>query len=1426
MANTPFEPNLDNRPFDPIGEVLREDSKTRKETRVADLTVATGKDPEAIAAELETGSKQPIEEAKSSVPTATTEALDTAIQSGIPVDVSRVFITEVAAKQRTAQEDDDYSLEGVSTVGDPRITPATQRYLQNQQIAYEVLTDRFQESTEQGFLGKSVDFADWFLRDMTIGTYEAITRQDEKKGLEIAQAAVSMSPEEFRDYIEQYAEEKSEQGFFSSDNYFAYLDSIFENQNAGYDPDATLNQTLGLVGLVEVGAALRGSLKTTTTLSRAGNLKGPNAATEAAERLLETDLANNPKVQTDLLTKDFDPTENGIKPIASRVAEIASRNKLIQDVQHLHSVGAIAPLANETQIATALAKVQVRIEQTASRAVASQDVVDTTGLGTHTAVFRIGKVKTGDAYRSESSATKQAALFQEKGLSASVVEGEGGGYFVEVAERLKLTRVGEELDYVTQQQNIFSDTIGRVLGSTLQVDDQYLNTLANMGESASVAIQEQFIPYVQTFSKAKFDSKVAINQILRDLRDGPDSYMRRYYTELEFSEKFKAYHPKGKKPSRKDYEAYEAAKTLSDAAFVLEADRIALRYINNGYKTLDLDGSTTPARIVKDVDTSEPIWDASQGKQVWFEDLPEGATIWRTDFDLEGGISYVTKPKQVKEIDPVDVVGYNAGGPRSNPDARYFVTGDGRAFISTFTEKQARTAVDEISNILTAIKTKGANLNRVVLDNNSWNPDIESIDDFTALAERKGWDLKADISFKGRNDVVEGDSRFSGFTEEEAVRISHTRSNDVLMSFGGTESFNYNPMKAITDQMNSASQAYAFKAYTHNSKVSWLKTAGLSKDIELGADINQLWSSVDVDKIKGAKGRFLRKTKEVIERRDSVQDTMSRIFSDFGERIAEWTFDKGAEGLGKGLTGLDVPGALLNLGFRSAFGFFAIPQLILQSSHAIVIGAISPKYGFRAAASVLPIRLAMAAKGKHKAAGLKNLGKFLELSETDMNELETYIRTSGRLIVEADAIQKGTGPGYGYTAFEGQNLKSSVLRKSMAGVADTLDTADKAGLAFFNEGERLSRYTSMITSFMEYKAANKGKSALTPDARIWLTRREQDLSFNMTTTSRGMWQAGVMRIPTQWLSYAMRSLENTVLGRNFTPAERIRMGLTYLTIGGAAGVPFMGNVTDQVASQLGIDPKSPSFTAMQYGWYDGILTWAFQETTEDDVQTAFGSRLAPLSAITDLHSKLFDEGAYTALGGPSGEIVGGAVTALVSGINNLANGSGESSMADLERVLRTPSGVDAMVKAKQILQSGQYTSKSGALMPLEFGRTEALMQAAGITNFRVAEFYREKGTVYRESKELKAFRKEIDVDFDRYLRLAQTDPERANRLVDEIMARIEISGFDDQQKMSLRRSLITDNSKEIHQLILRHARRDNEFGVKRIESLTEARGEL
>lgn len=1409
-----------DEPLDSLLDVETESTPTRDKNRDIDIVAIT----EQALEEVETKERdQAVFDAKASLGNPLEEAVATAITTP---EITVEVLEETVEKQEETLESQDFFLERALTVGDPAYSPALARLVTNQQIAVEILQDKFREPIEQGYIKTGWDFFDrYILRQIPIGLYEDITGRGELRGFENALAQASMSNDDFRRYFTAYADELTEEGFFTGENFFAFTEAYQEAINGGYDPEVKLNRIFGLLEIGSLAPVAIKALSAGSAITRAGGVRGVGAATDAAKALDRTPLITEPEILSETGTISLDATtpSGATRPSSGGMSHINEENAIVTEVEHMYDTGSFGVGVPDQVVQERIQEVASNITAISSRPVVTDPRVTDVGLGRKAVVVDFGTMKKGNPFAYESNAVKFKDQLTEKGLSAEVVP-HGEGFVVRVTERLDTTRLAAPIDTSPSFTGFLGSTrslIARVFGSSAQVDDPFLNTLALQAEGAQGAILEASRPYFKKLDKLNYDSKVALGNVFVELNRGRDSFLRTHYSDTEFAVKFQQYHPKGLTPTQKDIEAYYAAQTINDAAYILDANRLADRYVSKGYKRIDTGVEQINAKRIDNVRGDETVFDVEKGFVVRRSDLDEDVIIWKSDVELEGGIEYVAKPKDVKEIRYSDVLGYNAGGRRTNYNTNYFVTlgdGAGRAILGTFSQKQAKLAVRQIGDIKDYMKKHNltvdmltTQLDDVIRANNDWNPSIENTADFKSLIESKGWNLDAPVSFKQRDSIVEGTGDlFDGLTYSDFVQSSKRRNDDVLMDFGGGEVDNYNPVTSIVDQMGSAAKSFSFNEYTQTAKTAWLKKALRVDTIPEGFNINELFERTIP---KGVEANRLEQLRETIKRREMVDTKSVAFIKHYGQELSEFVFEKSGTKI-KALSN-DPTNVMLKLGFQSAFGFLNLFQFALQSSHALAMVALSPIHGGRAAALTLPFRLALAS-GSDEA--ITRFAKVSGMSVEDSRELFTYVKTSGRYSVENDAMEKGTGVGFGLSGWEGESFLPTAVRKGMYQTTKVAKKAGDVGLLPFTEGERLSRLTGILTSFFEYKAKYKGASALTDSARPILTAREHALSFNMTTTSRAAFQDGLMRVPTQWLSYSFRAMESLVLGRQFTKGERVRLAAFLSLQGGLFGLG-LDRIADELGEALGLSPDGLGYVSLKYGVIDGVLSWGLSQVTDQEIRSAIGTRMAPLTTFFEIHKKVTQESTLSALGGPSSEIVFGGLSNLASSIGNLYNGHFESAKLDLHKFLRTPSGVDNVTKMIGIMNYGTYTSKTGSQVDLEFSNTEALMRGAGITNFKEADFYARRTNAFADSRQVRKFTKDVVKDYREALaKLNKGDEDTGTALMDEIHYRILFSGFSPYDQMEIRKRLKAETTPDTVVMAINYLRRKNMFGAKVVEN--------
>ncbi len=154
-----------------------------------------------------------------------------------------------------------------------------------------------------------------------------------------------------------------------------------------------------------------------------------------------------------------------------------------------------------------------------------------------------------------------------------------------------------------------------------------------------------------------------------------------------------------------------------------------------------------------------------------------------------------------------------------------------------------------------------------------------------------------------------------------------------------------------------------------------------------------------------------------------------------------------------------------------------------------------------------------------------------------------------------------------------------------------------------------------------------------------------------------------------------------------------------------------------------IAPCSPHF---KYGVIDGVADYLLPDGDFGRVGTGLATRLTPIGAILDTHTKIMEDPFLEVIGGPSAQIAGSIYSAASGAVNNLIHGRSSLLTEDVIKILRQPSGIDNVFKAAGIFANGEYRSKNGISMPAEMSPTEGVLQLFGVGSLKQTEWYENK----------------------------------------------------------------------------------------------------
>ena len=1420
--------------------------------------------------------------------------------------------SDLTTKSREFNENPEFVTEQGLTQGDLEWDALQTRLATNYQIANEVAAKVRAAAGESDatWFNYGADFIDRYIfRQIPIGMVEDFTARTERTGREILTKASTLSPKDFRSWIEEYAADVTNEGFFGSNNLFAAMEFQDRVQNRGFDPMKETVQALALLDLPSVvgvaktaraAAKLSSSLRSSTAVGRVTAVAGDEAGQAAAESILRR--SGDPETLGTMgdVATDLNAAGTPVRPGNSGFIAKFRQNAIIQEIDRLWRSGVFGRVVPEGEVREAGKRIANEYAEKTTNVLHSGIAIIDEGLGVYVAKFRLGKAKDGSAFLPiQTRQVKEAArvvtiledgtevragqrlsefdetvgtgtgkeagdieykptpsvikLAEKLGPTAKVVPFDSSdlskGFVVEVTERIDTLglpgAIGIELNV---GKGLVRNTIGKLfnnplIGSAALRDSERLSTLAQMGQAGRGAIKEIVKPYEKAIKALDSKADYTLRAVYAQLRDGPDSRLRVRYTDEEFKQKYKEFHPTGAEATQKELDAYHALATVEEADYLLKSTKEIQRYISKGYnRAVEVAPDIfVPAKQVTRADLKpDDIVRTVEGRiygtiDEIAEHLPEDIPVWKLDKPLETGEKYIIEPLSSRLVDPTDVMGYNPGGTRTNPFARYFLVigGEGKrikSLMSAFSEVDANTALRQVRTIRDAVIRGATDIDTIIKNNNDWNPSIQTKAEFDEFIYAEGWvknpgdKLEGEIGIKGRNDkLIDGEldnpDIWSGVNASDFIQNDMRRQDRVLMDFGGGRAYNEDPVSSVFAQMGNSVFTYTNRAYTQNAMVGWVKAAqdnkigktwfkqeGISK-----TDYETLFRTAEITG-NDAFSRRMREMRNITLRRLNMQDEASDTLNRLGGQVAEYVFQKTGKKLNLG----DPTNLLLKVGFQSAFGFMNLSQFVMQGLHATTIMAISPKHGLNAAAMVFAQRGLLGAVKDPVAykQGVTRLAKHHGLTEESAEELLEYIRTSGRAVVDGDAIEAGTGIGWGLSRWRGQSLKYSELGGKIEQLSDVVGRGLDIGLYPFKAGERLSRLTAINTAYLEFKQQFPRISALSDTGRTWITRREQQLTFNMTTLDRSMVQSSIMKVPTQWLSYSLRAMEAVFVGRGFTALERARLFAILGPMYGLAGFGFE-NSADYIAEKLNFEPGGSFYVGLKFGFIDALSN----ALAGPEGAVSVGPRLAPIGAFVDTYKKIFEDRTYQAIGGPSGEITGGIIRSFVDAADNLINGHTVAVTEDLVKILRQPSALNNYAKAIGILNNNQYRSKNGLAVGPEMNTAQALISAFGFTPLQIQEFYSRKGQMYNSQRELTAFRKEINSDAENAFRLIDAGDPRGYELLNEIHAKIATSGFSFSDQVSLRKSAVNRLESEWPRMFQKMLQQEKNYGARASENI-------
>ena len=928
---------------------------------------------------------------------------------------------------------------------------------------------------------------------------------------------------------------------------------------------------------------------------------------------------------------------------------------------------------------------------------------------------------------------------------------------------LEVQQAGKTQLYVRKEFNLSKDGILKDLNvdelntsilSTLKLASPQITSSSRLGAilkrgeaQRSHVLHEQMKAFKKTKSRTHKDVRLFVDDMYENLRDGIESYKRNPVTLADFETKF--FSKFSRTPTAAEKQYFTEVTDLLDTAYYLTADVVFKQAVEKGYRVLrhaDPDGVKSdimlkPFRgqvpeggiVVKNID------DGSE-----FTIKPGAVTDDIFVPNLDGLAEFAGKKYRYiktnqsawRRIYHTDVLPYNVGGPRVTDSHRHFVklpsffneagkgrtAGRQRTLVGSFTEKEARVARDQIENLFTAIRgilptnATGANTSnsavvtairaqkgntafeQAIARNTTWNMNITSVDDLADYVAKNKTEVFETPVYQSRNRTPEVEAAFNpktGLLEDDFIYSSSfgARGDDPVLTFGGlpTESMAFSKVaeRNYTNALTRTSEA----PYIRNATEGWWnggrKHVSNEKELQLLSPTEKLRRAKVNTSTKA--GRAYETERQVILRRIDLEDAFTRAWRERVGFLAEKIWDKGYKRSANILQdqfSTNPLHAMRALAFHLKLGMFNPAQLVVQSAQMVNIAAVGGVHGAKGVSAALPLRLAMHNGTKQVSKHIGKVSSALTgLKPHQFDELVEFYQGTGRHIIGHEVAERDT------KFFIANN---------------TLSKLGEMGRFFFNEGEGLARSAAAATAYFEFRAKFGAKASIkTPQAALWMTERMDVLTASMTTASRAPWQANsIAAVPTQFMSYTMRMIEQLFSNRILTPAEKGRLIGAWSLMWGTTGIG-LGWALDDLIENAGWNLDDQEYTALRYGLLDAAIE-AFTGS-----RTAWSTRLGAPEGLYDMWEKLTqDETFLEFFAGPSGSIVP-VFADLYKGMADMANGRYELMTYDFSRIPKQLTSINQTTRAYHAWKTGEYFSKNGALVAEGLSKNEAIFHFFG-----------------------------------------------------------------------------------------------------------------
>lgn len=300
----------------------------------------------------------------------------------------------------------------------------------------------------------------------------------------------------------------------------------------------------------------------------------------------------------------------------------------------------------------------------------------------------------------------------------------------------------------------------------------------------------------------------------------------------------------------------------------------------------------------------------------------------------------------------------------------------------------------------------------------------------------------------------------------------------------------------------------------------------------------------------------------------------------------------------------DPVSAVRDLVFQGYFGFLNLGRFVLHASQAVGAIAYDPARGLTAAGMAPLTAAAVWINRSDKLLDYiaRKMGPDLGMPVQDYKEMVKSLRYSGWLHVGGEVAQLDRySDKWGGTA-----------------LSKTWDVTKKVGVVPFHAAIATQR-------LMAYHMAWSMAKELMPEVDVWssafqgfVNNKADALSGNMTTASSAAWQKGGWSIPTQFMSWQARMMENLLPetfggSKAISGKQKLQYAVGQALLWGGAGLPVLGAGVDWLSEMYrdntGQQISADTHRAITKGIVDSVIHGFTGADTDLASRAGFGDAL-------------------------------------------------------------------------------------------------------------------------------------------------------------------------------------------------------------------------